>query len=429
MKFTAAGDMIISRRIPENFRGYKELCSFIQRGDARFFNLETTLNEEGECCASQFSGGTYIRTSPKILDDIKKFGFNMTSFNNNHALDFSYEGFLKTLEAVENSGLVHAGAGRNLAQASAPKFLETENGRVALIAVNTTFAPPAIAGEQTRRVPGRPGINGLRLNEHIEVNQEEFEFIEKLADATGINVSNNIVRKEGYLADLSENETTFGNMKFVKSERTKWVRKIKEADLERVKKAIEEAKWQADEVIVSVHSHELDGEKKEDVSEFLQDFAHFCIDNGAGAVIGHGPHLLRPIEIYKDCPVFYSLGDFTLQLYNVEFAPMEFYEKYSLTPESTVYELLKKRSKNFTVGLMEDRKMFETIIPYWEKKDGKLVKIELLPVMCIMDGNQSEIGLPVKAEDDSFMQRLADISAPFGVKLKKEKDVYICEWK
>ena len=369
MKITAAGDMIIQRRIPENFKGYKELAPFIKRGDARFFNLETTLNEEGECCASQFSGGTYIRTTPKVLDDIKKFGFNLTSFNNNHALDYSYGGFKRTLEEVEKSGLVHAGAGNNLAEASAPKFLETENGRVALIAVNTTFSPPAIAGEQTRRIPGRPGINGLRIKEHIEVNDEEFKFIQKLADATGINVSKNITRKEGYYSDLAKNETTFGDISFIKSDRTKWVRKIYEADLERVKKAIEEAKWQSDEVLISVHSHELDGTKKEDVSEFLIDFAHFCIDNGATAVIGHGPHLLRPIEVYKDCPIFYSLGDFTLQLYNVEFAPMEFYEKYSLTPENTVYELLKKRSKNFTVGLMEDRKMFETIIPYWETEN------------------------------------------------------------
>ena len=89
MKFTAAGDAIIQRRIQDDFVGYEELASFIIQGDARFFNLETTLNHEGECCSSQLSGGTYIRTNPEVLDDIKKFGFNMTSFNNNHAMDFS----------------------------------------------------------------------------------------------------------------------------------------------------------------------------------------------------------------------------------------------------------------------------------------------------------------------------------------------------
>ena len=107
MKFTAAGDAIIQRRIPRDFPGYSELTPFISQGDARFFNLETTLNREGECFASQFSGGTWIRTNPEVLEDLKGFGFNMTSFNNNHALDFSYDGFLKTLEHVEASGLVN----------------------------------------------------------------------------------------------------------------------------------------------------------------------------------------------------------------------------------------------------------------------------------------------------------------------------------
>jgi len=60
MKFTAAGDAIIQRRIFRDFTGYEELAPFIMQGDAAFFNLETTLNYEGECCASQFSGGTLV---------------------------------------------------------------------------------------------------------------------------------------------------------------------------------------------------------------------------------------------------------------------------------------------------------------------------------------------------------------------------------
>ena len=155
MKFTAAGDMIIQKPIYPGYEGFGALADFIKQGDARFFNLETTLNHEGETCASQFSGGTYIRTDPEILDHIKPFGFNMTSANNNHALDFSYGGLLATIDALDASNLVHAGLGRNLDQAAAPKYLETPNGRVALIAVNTSFDPSAMAGAQSPRVPGR----------------------------------------------------------------------------------------------------------------------------------------------------------------------------------------------------------------------------------------------------------------------------------
>ena len=122
VKFTAVGDLLIQRRIQPDYPGFSELRPFIEQGDARFFNLETTLNHEGECPSSQLSGGTYIRTNPEVLSDIEKFGFNMTSFNNNHAMDFHYEGFFKTLENVNKSGLVHSGAGKNLAEASAPRY-------------------------------------------------------------------------------------------------------------------------------------------------------------------------------------------------------------------------------------------------------------------------------------------------------------------
>ena len=146
MKFTAAGDAIIQRRIQKDFVGFEELTPFIEQGDARFFNLETTLNYEGDTCSSQLSGGTYIRTNPEVLEDLENFGFNMTSFNNNHAMDFSVDGFLQTLDYVNQSHFVHSGAGHNLAEASAPKYLETNAGRVALIAVNTNFSPEMLAG-------------------------------------------------------------------------------------------------------------------------------------------------------------------------------------------------------------------------------------------------------------------------------------------
>ena len=34
------------------------------------------------------------------------------------------------------------------------------------------------------------------------------------------------------------------------------------------------------------------------------------IDNGADAFVGHGPHILRGIEIYKGKPIFDDLGEF-----------------------------------------------------------------------------------------------------------------------
>ena len=429
MKFTAAGDMIIQKPIYPGYEGFGELADFIQKGDARFFNLETTLNHVGETCASQFSGGTYIRTDPEILDNIKPFGFNMTTANNNHILDFSYGGLEATLKALERSGLVHAGVGRNLDEAAAPRYLETPSGRVALIAVNTSFEPSAMAGKQSPLFPGRPGMNGLRIESVVELPQADIDYIKQIAKDTNINAEKEITRAEGYHPPLADNEAEFGSMKFVAGTQRRHVCKINPADMARVKKAIFEAQLQADYIMISVHSHQLSGSEKETPADFLREFAHECIDAGAHAILGHGPHLLRPIEIYKECPIFYSLGDFILQLYNVQVAPEDFFEKNGLTSVATVHELLKKRSKDFTVGLMTDTRMFRSVIPYWETDGTKLTKLTLLPIEMDMNGNKSRQGLPYISKNPEIREYLAKMCEPYGTKITENPDGTLsCSW-
>lgn len=40
--------------------------------------------------------------------------------------------------------------------------------------------------------------------------------------------------------------------------------------------------------------------------------ARFAVDCGADAVIGHHPHIVQPLEIYRGRPIFYSVGNFML---------------------------------------------------------------------------------------------------------------------
>ena len=160
MKFSAVGDTLILRRMP-HYEGFDAVRDWICQGDARYFNLETTLHREGECYGFAINGGSYLRSDPEIVDDCKQFGFNLTSFCNNHTMDFSYEGLLKTFDHVTASGLVHAGVGKNLDQAAAPAYLDTPNARVALLSMTATcnsyFDDVCRAGRQSRRAPGRPG--------------------------------------------------------------------------------------------------------------------------------------------------------------------------------------------------------------------------------------------------------------------------------
>ena len=46
-------------------------------------------------------------------------------------------------------------------------------------------------------------------------------------------------------------------------------------------------------------------------TEEIQARAHHAIDYGADLVVGHHPHIIQPLEIYRGRPIFYSVGNFT----------------------------------------------------------------------------------------------------------------------
>ena len=81
-------------------------------------------------------------------------------------------------------------------------------------------------------------------------------------------------------------------------------------DLTRTVEETKEARRQADIVLVFVHAHEMKGADSKVAAQFVETFARVCIDAGASAVIGHGPHELRGIEVYNGGLIFYSLGNF-----------------------------------------------------------------------------------------------------------------------
>ena len=414
MKFTAVGDTAIQRMLTD-YDGIDEIVSYISQGDVRFFNLETTVNKD--VFANFFSGGTWLRTDKKVLNSLQKFGFNLTTGANNHCLDFGHEGLLQTIQNIDDEGYVHAGLGRNLKEASMPRYLDTPQGRVALIACSTTFAPGALAGEQSRLLPGRPGVNGLRVETSLVVDEKDIETLNNIAKKTGINIGKEASIKAGYSAPTKEGQFDLGNMHFEVGKEPGLKAEINKADMLRIEKAIEEAAFFADYVLVSIHNHNRHFEDSNIPAKFVEEFAHRCIDCGAHAIIGHGPHLLRPFELYKERPIFYSLGDFLLELENCELAPEDFYAKFALTSDATMYDLFKVRTKDFTCGLQRQSVMMESVIPYFEMNDGKLTSLEIVPIELGLGMKHSKIGLPRIAKDNSILERYAKMS---------EKSIFPC---
>lgn len=100
-------------------------------------------------------------------------------------------------------------------------------------------------------------------------------------------------------------------------------------DINRAKNQVGKIKQQHNIVVVSFHGG-AEGEQamntKDQTEFFLGEnrgnvvkFARAVVDAGADLVIGHGPHVLRAVEVYKNKLIAYSLGNFlTYGNFNLE---------------------------------------------------------------------------------------------------------------
>ncbi|RZK68707.1 MAG: CapA family protein [Pedobacter sp.] len=100
-------------------------------------------------------------------------------------------------------------------------------------------------------------------------------------------------------------------------------------NIDSAKALVSELKKQANIVMVSFHGG-AEGSKFEHITRKneifykenrgnVYEFAHAVIDAGADIVLGHGPHVTRAVEVYKNKFIAYSLGNFnTYGMFNLK---------------------------------------------------------------------------------------------------------------
>ena len=86
----------------------------------------------------------------------------------------------------------------------------------------------------------------------------------------------------------------------------------KKPDNEKMAEIIEEMAETTDLVIVNIH---WGTEYEHRFNKIQRETAHSLIDAGADIIIGHHPHVVQGLEIYKNKPIFYSLGNFIFDQY------------------------------------------------------------------------------------------------------------------
>ena len=405
-----AGDCIIARKVSvDEDPGFSKVVDLIRGADAAFTNLEMLLHDFEPYPASE-SGGTWMRGDPSLAKEIAWMGFSMVSRANNHAGDYGVEGMRLTSKYVANAGLVQAGVGESLEAARAAHFLDTRTGRVALVSVASTFTPHSRASSARGPIRARPGVNPLRFSTTYGVAPDRLEVL------------------RGLLRDMGEKPPASGALRFlgghfVAADRPGVRTEPLAEDVEAIAAVVRNASRLADRVMVTIHAHEGAPGDRTRPAEFLVSFAHAMIDAGADIFVGHGPHIVRGIEIYKGKPILYSVGNFIFENDLVDEQPADAYDDLHLGPLAGVADFDDARSDHDRKSFPGDRDMWRSVIATVRWRGRAVEDITLHPINLGFGRSRIDRGRPVIASGDlarEVIDEVAERSKPFGTQVTAE---------
>ena len=227
---------------------------FIAGADLAVCNLECVLSTHGAKTPLKFKNGRVIRrefffqVAPGHGNRLAAAGFDVATLANNHSMDYGGEALLETLDVLDAAGIKHSGAGRDKWAARRPAVCEVQGQTIAVLA----YVSP-------NTLPGT----------------EHFAATEHTAGTTFVEPGPN-AKPTAQTCAMLRND-------------------------------ISAARKKADFVVVCYH---WGREARPEPDEFPKHLAHLSVDYGADLVIGHHPHTPQGIEIYKDRPIAYSLGNF-----------------------------------------------------------------------------------------------------------------------
>ena len=350
---------------PDALQSIKALLT----GDVIFTNLEAAVADPGQTAQE----GRGFLTPPEALDALTAMGVNLLALSGNHAFDLKETGIENTLREADRRHIIHAGTGRTMADASAPSYLQTAKGTVALVA-----SASGLIAAGGRATADHPGVNELRV------------------DAGG--------RQNNATDDLAGATTNTPDAE----------------DARRILQNIRDARRHADVVVVYQHNHVFGTRSFSTIfteglperlapNAWLVKWTHAEIDAGADIIVMHGAPLLHGIEIYRGRPIFYDLGNF---IYNVP--PTVTYIDEPMAWESVVASLSVQGRAMHSITLRPV--VLNPIGDGQPDVHNPYASNEFLHTR----------GLPAPASGARagyILQRVADASKPFGTRIDVRGDV------
>ena len=398
---------------------FNRVATWTSEADVAFGNFESTLID-----LQQFEGYPQATldslrpvSHPSVATALRDLGFDLLSRANNHSVDWSIDGMRYTDRALDAAGLIHAGTGETLASARAARYFSAPSGRIGLVAFTTTYEEVTPALAPLGQAPGRPGANTLPIRRTVLVDTEAMAALRRMHAAQPAGSAPTDPRPGRlYLFGTSYQASDHFGFEY----------ELDQHALGEIARSVRQGKLSSDFLIVSIHSHEP-GNWSESPASFLPVVARAMIEAGADMVVGHGPHQLRGIEIYRGKPIFYSLGNFAIQFATQEPVASDLYQRLGGDPNvMTAAELHQSR-----IGPhVEYNSFYESVVARTIYRNGRAARIELYPISLSLDRRMADRGIPQPAtgrEAQQILGRVARLSRAFGTDVEIRDGVGIIE--
>jgi hypothetical protein len=171
MKIIITGDLVINNEYNVSLIN-KEVIDLFNKSDINIVNLEAPVTE---------SKSRILKTGPHLkankdgtLAVLKALKIDILTLANNHVLDYDKQGVLDTLAFCQENSLQSVGAGINIEKASAILYLDSAEGKIAIVNL--------AENEWASATVDSPGANGMDIVDNARQIKEanakaDFVFV------------------------------------------------------------------------------------------------------------------------------------------------------------------------------------------------------------------------------------------------------------
>lgn len=242
---------------------FRYIAAELHSADVVFGNLECCLHLQQQSHANE---GFFA--DPQIGGEaLQLSGIHAVGIANN--VNYGWTNIASSIARLDEIGVLHTGAGANLAAARAPAIIARNGLRVGVLQRSSVYWPTDHEAHADS-----PGIAVIRGHTAYHVPMGRISPDVPPANRPGIPPLILTWADAAYLDEF--------------------------------RKDIEALRPNVDLVVASCHW----GLGREPL-QYMKDIAHAAIDAGADIVMGHGPHYALPVEVYKGRSIFYGLGNLT----------------------------------------------------------------------------------------------------------------------